>query len=911
MVSIYIGGQDRTRQIKDWEIGKDRNGQPSLICYFHSGKQFSRPLVDCEVVPTREVLDKLLVEKGSAAVVTVERAVIYGEKYALVQSPGRTAREVFKMDTCEFIAPAKMKNEPIFHYFRAVADRRVHEAVKQADKLIAENVLRQLNALPACTDTALHAYCTGRNGSLESTGNFIFPFGLNESQLQAVEKAFSSQVSLIEGPPGTGKTQTILNIIANILLREGTVAVVSNNNPAVSNVCEKLGKFELDYLVAKLGNEKNRKAFFDNPIPRPAATVETAPSMAHIQGILQRLKHFLSHRNAVAQLQIEISELEIERGYLRQWQQDNGVQDPVALDKYNLTPQKSADLMAYLAHLAGNRVRIKDRIEMLFNFKILRMKPFDDWAKRKSVFYGLQLHYYDKALLERKAVLSSHQEALQRGNYVALLDELTDASMKHLKQHLYQREPSAENFDATSYRKDNFDKFLKRYPIIASGTHSIVNSLKSGAVLDYVIIDEASQQDIVPGILALGCAKNLIIVGDRKQLAHIPSRLGIAAPEDRGHYDCERYSLLDSCARVFSDSIPMTLLKEHYRCHPQIIQFCNQQFYDNQLVPMTQDGGEKPLSLLVTAKGNHTRHNANLRELDSILAVLEGEGDSAWEGGDGRGFIAPFRNQATLSDTLLPEDFVKDTVHKFQGRECDEIVFSTVLDKKCATPKLLAFVDDPRIVNVAVSRAKHRFTLVTGDEVFTANNGHIAALVRYIEYYAEQGQLHRAPVISAFDLLYKEYDQSLERLNGRLRRSDSEYKSEQIMAQILRETLDQDVFQGLAFHSQILLNQVASKDNPRLTARELEFLSQGASCDFVLYYEVGKKPVGVVEVDGGSHTKPEQIECDALKNSILEKSDIPLLRLRTIESHIEEKLAAFLVRWARNIPEAIREFSSI
>src|SRR3546814_5183010 len=75
-------------------------------------------------------------------------------------------------------------------------------------------------------------------------------------------------------------------------------------------------------------------------------------------------------------------------------------------------------------------------------------------------------------------------------------------------------------------------------------------------------------------------------------------------------------------------------------------------------------------------------------------------GDSTWEGEDGRGFIAPFRAQATLSGTLLPADFVNDTVHKFQGRECDEIVFSTVLDKKSIAPKLLTFVDDPRMVNV-------------------------------------------------------------------------------------------------------------------------------------------------------------------------------------------------------------------
>ncbi len=65
---------------------------------------------------------------------------------------------------------------------------------------------------------------------------------MNESQLKAVENAFSSQISIIEGPPGTGKTQTILNIIANILINKKSVAIVSNNNPAVENVYEKMAK---------------------------------------------------------------------------------------------------------------------------------------------------------------------------------------------------------------------------------------------------------------------------------------------------------------------------------------------------------------------------------------------------------------------------------------------------------------------------------------------------------------------------------------------------------------------------------------------------------------------------------------------------------------------------------------------
>ncbi|MCL6700317.1 AAA domain-containing protein [Pseudomonas sp. T1.Ur] len=897
MVSISVCGEDKTRQFSDWKIKSDRSGGLLLTGCFPSGKSYSWPLEDCEIVPTRVESGQLLRRTGSAVVNPIESAVIYGERYAVIQYAGKTTKYVFRLDSIELVESTQIKDDPIFQYFRSIAIGRVDNGVKPGDKEIAENVLRQLNAIPSVAGTALHAYCFGQNGQQAQAGHFIFPFGINESQLQAVERAFTSQVSLIEGPPGTGKTQTILNIIANILLRGKTVAVVSNNNSAVANVCEKLGKSGLNYLVAELGSKDNRETFFAKPCSRPSAVPEVAPSMEHIQAVLQQLQGHLHARNAVARLQIEIDELEVERRYLRQWQQDNGVQIPV-LDKYKLTPQKAADLMAYLAHLAGGRVRVKDRIELLFNFRILRIRPFDNWEKRKSMFYGLQLHYYDKALQEKSTALESLQQTLRLGNYQALLEELTSASMKYLKQHLHQHVPTPEPFDAKDYKR-RFDEFVKRYPIISSSTHSIINSLQAGAMLDYVIIDEASQQDIVPGILALGCAKNLIIVGDRKQLAHIPAKLGLTAPKD--DYDCEKHSLLDSCVNVFSGSIPVTLLKEHYRCHPRIIQFCNQQFYDNQLIPMTKDSGEKPLSLLVTAKGNHTRKTTNLRELDSLLVILDSEGEGAWEGEDGRGFIAPFRAQATLSGTLLPADFVNDTVHKFQGRECDEIVFSTVLDKKSITPKFLEFVDDPRMVNVAMSRAKNRFTLVTGDDVFSANNGHIAALVRYIEYYAEDRQLHRAPVISAFDLLYEEYDLSLERLNKRLRQEDSVYKSEQIVAQILRDTLDQEVCRGLKFHSQIALNLVASAANASLTPRELAFMANGASCDFVLYFKVGKTPLGVIEVDGGSHDTPQQAELDALKNSILRKSGISLLRLRTVESHIEQRVAAFVMQWATNV----------
>lgn len=899
MVSIYVDGEDKTSKISNWVIcWSDKYKALQLTCHYPSKKTYTRPLSNCRVSPSRELCEMLLTKPSSRIVKPTSKVTIYGERYAVVHYPDASRPYVYKMDDIGLVAPAAIKETPIFHYFSAVANARRDCATSETDRKIASNVVRQLERLPASVDTALHAYCTGSNGALAPGQGLIYPFGLNESQLAAVEQAFRVQVSVIEGPPGTGKTQTILNILANILLRGQTVAVLSNNNAAVENVYEKLEKCGLDHLVAKLGNQDNRKDFFADLAPWPPIESEPAPSLEEIQVLFERVKQHLHDRNRVAQLQVELDELTIERCYLQQWQAESGVQVTASLDKYGLSPPQTTDLMAYLAHLGEQRIRLKDRIELLFKFKIFRTKPFADGDARLTVFHALQMHYYDKASRDKEAELQKCRDSLALANFDVSLEALKAASMRHLKQHLQAQVRPSDSFDADTYRhRKQFDTFLRRFPILGSGTHSIVNSIAPGAILDYVIIDEASLQDIVPGILSLGCAKNLVVVGDNRQLAHIPVSLGLPAPADA--YDCERYSLLDSCINVFGAAIPRTLLKEHYRCHPRIIQFCNQQFYDNALVPMTEDKGEVPLRLVITARGNHTRNNTNLRELDSLLKLLDDEGDPVGMDNDGRGFIAPFRAQVNLSGTCLPEDFVKDTVHKFQGRECDEIVFSTVLDKKRYNQQRdrLAFVDAPQMINVAVSRAKHRFTLVTGDEVFTGNNGQIAALMRYLTYYAQDEQIVRAPVVSAFDLLYREYDQSLARLNARLRPEDSRYKSEQIVAHLLREALSAPMYWSLMYHDQIKLNQVASPDNPDLTQREMAFMAR-ASCDFVIYFKVGKVPLGVIEVDGGSHDRPDQAARDALKNGILAKSGIPILRLSTIKCGIAESIGEFIAQWA-------------
>ena len=90
-------------------------------------------------------------------------------------------------------------------------------------------------------DSILSDYLRGKiieNCTATSQAQY-YPFGFNTSQKQAVDQALNSRLSVIEGPPGTGKTQTILNIIANIVMRGESVAVVSSNNSATENIEEK------------------------------------------------------------------------------------------------------------------------------------------------------------------------------------------------------------------------------------------------------------------------------------------------------------------------------------------------------------------------------------------------------------------------------------------------------------------------------------------------------------------------------------------------------------------------------------------------------------------------------------------------------------------------------------------------
>lgn len=97
------------------------------------------------------------------------------------------------------------------------------------------------------------------------------------------------------------------------------------------------------------------------------------------------------------------------------------------------------------------------------------------------------------------------------------MDELTRCSMTYLRGMIYERYVMRSG--RRVFAEDAFwkapEEILKEYPITLSTTFSARTSLKK-VTYDYLIMDEASQVDIVTGALALSVARNAVIVGDQK-----------------------------------------------------------------------------------------------------------------------------------------------------------------------------------------------------------------------------------------------------------------------------------------------------------------------------------------------------------------------------------------------------------
>lgn len=252
---------------------------------------------------------------------------------------------------------------------------------------------------------------------------------------------------------------------------------------------------------------------------------------------------------------------------------------------------------------------------------------------------------------------------------------------------------------------------------------------------DVVIIDEASQMDVM-GLLAFHLADRVLVVGDDEQVS--PSAIGqkldivdqLIAEHLAGIPNAELYdgqtSIYDLAGMSFGSS---RMLKEHFRCVPEIIAYSNDLSYHGDILPL-RDGSESPRKPATVAYrvrgGRENAANVNAREAEETAALVAAALDQPEYEDASFGVISLLGNSHDarvdehLRQRLRTDQYAKHRIlcgspPQFQGDERDVIILNMVKGPGGEGPLHLQSPGNKvwkQRYNVAASRAKDQLWVV-------------------------------------------------------------------------------------------------------------------------------------------------------------------------------------------------------
>lgn len=254
---------------------------------------------------------------------------------------------------------------------------------------------------------------------------------------------------------------------------------------------------------------------------------------------------------------------------------------------------------------------------------------------------------------------------------------------------------------------------------------------------DVIIVDEASQCDISSlGILYM--AKKIIIVGDDKQVS--PLSVGINIDRINALRDMyikdkipnwNLYEAKTSLYDIAQTTFQPLMLREHFRCLPEIIGYSNRLSYDYRIKPLRDSGAAKLLppvvNYRVTDGMRDGRRKRNYKEAVSIVAIIRAIIEQPEYDGMTLGVISLLGDeQAVLIQTKILEEIPAQVIGErrilcgnashFQGDERDVILLSLVDSNEGDGPLRLTGegvdASTKQRYNVAASRAKEQLWVV-------------------------------------------------------------------------------------------------------------------------------------------------------------------------------------------------------
>lgn len=512
----------------------------------------------------------------------------------------------------------------------------------------------------------------------------IVPVSLSRSQEKIIKSIDQSKVSVVIGPPGTGKSFSIAALAVQAF-QEGKKVLIASKNEQACQV-----------LYDKIQNDIGIKGITIN-----------ASKARYRMSVSTKLRNIA---NGIGVKSIGIDYLKKIRGEVIQLKKKTKqIIDEITAREYvekKWGEKLSSDNEGVFSRLQKKWIAYRHSLK----------KPI--WELK------YQLHEYDIRLKrrEKQLIKLTYQDDLYR---------LLSFSRPDIIRYGKAFKESRGNVIKEIFSSVDFNIVLEALPIWICRSIDVANIVPLEAGLfDLLIIDEASQCDISSSIPLIYRAESMAIVGDPNQLRHISFISKRKEELTKIKYDLKEFdlayrdrSILDQVNESIKSQDNIIFLDEHFRSMPDIINFSNNQFYSGKLKIMTDHLNEREydnLKVKYIEDGKRNAKGENYEEANhiiaSIIAIIDREKNLRKHNCSTIGIISPFRFQVQLIMKLVKEkiasgDILKHkiligTPFKFQGEERDVIFLSFTIDEQTHQASI-RYLERPDVFNVSITRAKN------------------------------------------------------------------------------------------------------------------------------------------------------------------------------------------------------------
>ena len=593
---------------------------------------------------------------------------------------------------------------------------------------------------------------------------------LNKSQRKAVEATQSRQLTIVWGPPGTGKTKTLAYVVGCFVKRGMRVLVVAHSNAAVDEVTEKIAEVlrDTEYYrrgqIVRLGvcGEKLKDKFvsleriveeFSSALKQEQQRLERR--RREIEGELENIRLVMSkidRRKGLSRQLVE-SHLELDRISAYSSELEVKLRQKEAFVEELLGKLKQAESSSRVKRffLGLNPTKIREELEK-------ELVEVEDLKKKLNECEGR------RSLIEtQKIALMSTLEGVQR-EINELLGKLnvSEAEIREKWEKLKgELEEIQQKLNEIQKQLEEIrKKILAEARVICTTlTKTFSDKEFPDTPFDVLVVDEASMAPMPYLYWALSkCRRFAIIAGDFFQLPPICISDEEMAKKWLGR---SIYTLLnvDRVASAMRDE-RVRLLDVQYRMNPEISGVVNELFYENKLKDAEETKGRmvkegisnSPLTIIDTSSAspwcNRLRSGSRINIYSAVLSVILAE-RVAQAVQDGEiAIITPYAAQAKLINKILGEKGLKrrvrvGTVHRFQGGEADVVIFDTVEGPGTRISPLLDDTKDGTaslLINVALTRAKCKVFLIANTKYLRENLPPNSKLRGVIDTFEQRGE---------------------------------------------------------------------------------------------------------------------------------------------------------------------------